>query len=244
MLLALATLCGLSTGLRAREWSRPLRLAMLEAARHPQSPRATYGLVRAMLIESDYRRDSPLLAQAKIALENAMRVPHASIMPEFALINLASRTGEAVDENCWDSMEGKLQSRAPTIEDVGALRALTDCIVDGTCEAKDADILRIYVAAVAHDPPDPSALYSYAIIAYRRLHDSGLALRLAHEAADLALHDPQYRLNLVNFLISLRRGDEAAAEMEKLKHADPMGRLSVGVADADRRLRELQATAK
>lgn len=243
IMFALAALCSFSTALRAREWGNPIRFAMLEAARHPASPRATYGLGRTLLIASRYDTQSPALAEARIALERAARVPSASIMPYVALVQLASRTASPIERNWIDGMTEKLASHVPTIEDTGALRSLTDCVNEDICKLDDADLLHIYLAAVTHPQPDPSVLYSYAIFAFRHLHDTDLALELARAAADAPPVDPQYRLNLVNFLISLGRKDEAAAQLDRLKNQETLGRLSRGIADAERRLAALPPKA-
>jgi hypothetical protein len=237
--LAFAALCIFSTALRAREWGDPIRFAMLEAARHPSSPRATYGLGRTLLIASGYEASSPLLSQAREALERASELPTAGILPYVALIQLASRTGTSVEHGWIESISARLGARALTMEDASALRSLTDCVTAGTCTLADSDLLRVYLAAVSHARPDPSALYSYAIFAYRRLHDTELALKLSRAAAEAPPVDLQYRLNLVNFLVSLGRKDEATAELDKLKKQETLGRLSRGIADAERRLAAL-----
>jgi hypothetical protein len=239
VVLALAGLCVFSTALRAREWGNPIRFALLEAARHPASPRATYGLGRTLLIASGYEATSPLIPQARDALERAAAVPSASILPYVALIQLASRTGTPLERGWIDGMTERLGARALTMEDAGALRSLTECVSAGICRIDDSDLLHVYLAAVSHARPDPSALYSYAIFAYQRLHDTELALNLARAAADAPPVDLQYRLNLVNFLISLGRKDEATAELERLRKKQTLGRLSRETADAARRIAAL-----
>ena len=79
-------------------------------------------------------------------------------------------------------------------------------------------------------------LYSYAIFAHNRLHDAELALRLAREAA--SGNDPQYQLNLVNFLIDLGRFKEAEKELATLKRLTRRGSMNAAIAGAERRLRE------
>ncbi|MBS0382044.1 MAG: hypothetical protein JSR56_06400, partial [Proteobacteria bacterium] len=43
------------TTLRAQEWSNPLKLAVIEGQRHPESPRAVYEAGRQLLIASNYQ---------------------------------------------------------------------------------------------------------------------------------------------------------------------------------------------
>lgn len=230
-ILALATI---SLGLRAHMWADPVRFAVTEAARHPQSPRASYNLGRTYVLLSGYRTDSPNLPRAIAALESAARVPRASLLPEAALIMVASRTGQAIDPRWWDSMRDKLVQRAPTPEDAAAIKSLTLCQREGHCALDDRRMLEIYLAASERDTTDPAILYSYAIFAYNRLHDKALALRLVRDAAKS--RDVQYQLNLVNFLIDLRDRSAGAAELQILRQRAKPGSMDVAIADAQRRL--------
>jgi len=90
--------------------------------------------------------------------------------------------------------------------------------------------LEVYLAAVGNGGGTPSNLYSYAIFAQGRLHDSELALRLVYEATEKSPNDPQYRLNLVDFLISLAKRDEARAQLAILKREDHYGALALEIA--------------
>jgi hypothetical protein len=98
-------------------------------------------------------------------------------------------------------------------------------------------MLAIYIAGLRHGPPDAAILYSYAIFAINRMHDTKLALDLARDA-DAASKDPQYRLNLVNFLLDLGRNEEAAAELDALKRTTRFGSMAKDVAAAQARLRQ------
>src|SRR5690606_28131685 len=71
-----------TTALRALEWSHPLRFAMTEAAKHPQSPRATYDLARDYVILSGFDPTSPYVDKALAALQQAASAPHSTPLPE------------------------------------------------------------------------------------------------------------------------------------------------------------------
>ncbi len=236
LLAGIITLCGLTLAIRAREWSDPVRLAVAEAARHPQSPRASYDLGRTLVVLSGYQAGSPIIPKAIAALEAAAKTPRASILPEAGLIMLASRAGMPVEARWWESMRTKLLERHPTVEDVNAVKSLTLCQREGHCVIDDRRMLSIYMTAVGQDPVSPGMLYSYAIFAFNRLHDAELALRLARDAA--RGHDPQYHLNLVNFLIDLGKFEDAKKELETLKHLTRRGSMNAAIAGAERRLRE------
>src|SRR6185312_8714105 len=63
-----------ATNLRAREWSNPLRLAIVEANRHPESPRAVYEAGRLLLIASGYAPGKTLDSSWKY-LRQASAIP-------------------------------------------------------------------------------------------------------------------------------------------------------------------------
>jgi len=236
---ALSLLCAFSLALRAHEWSDPVKLAVTEAARHPDSPRATYELGRTFVVLSDNRAESPNATRAFDALEKAMRVPRATIMPETGIIMLATRTGRPIDDAWWQSIVGKLEHRKPTVEDTEAIKALTLCQRRGYCALDDGKMLGVFLAALENGSRDPGVLYSYAIFAFNRLHDRDLALRLAREATDVS-RDPQYRINLANFLIDLGQLEEAQEEIARLRSQNRLGALTPSI----RLLEERSASAR
>jgi hypothetical protein len=232
---ALLCLATFTLVLRAREWSDPVRLAVTEAATHPQSPRAAYELARTYVILSNYQPDSPNIEKAMQAFEKGAALPRSGILPEVGLITVASRTGRPIDPAWWDSMIAKLQRRRPTVEDDAGVRALTDCQRAGLCVTDDARTLQVYLAGLSHKPPSATILSSYAIFAFNRLHDTDLALTLARESV-AASRDLQYRVNLINFLIDLGRVDEARAELATLRRLAHLGMMDADIAKLQQRL--------
>jgi len=227
---ALLLLCAGSLFMRATIWGDPVLFAVNEAARHPQSPRATYDLGRTYVLLSGYRKDSANVPRAIDALEQAARVPRASVLPEVGLIMVASRTERPIEVAWWQSMIDKLKRRPPTPEDDSAIKSLTACQREGRCVLDDENMLRTYLAAISHPRPSPSMLYSYAIFAQNRMHDPELALQAVRDAA--ATGDVQYQLNLIGFLLDLSRSAEAQDEFQKLlrrvrpgSYADQMAAL-------------------
>ncbi|HEV7122680.1 MAG TPA: hypothetical protein VGN24_04545, partial [Rhodanobacter sp.] len=77
-----------ATNLRAREWSNPLRLAVAEANRHPESARAVYEAGRLLLIASNYQ-SGKVLDESWKYLRQAEAIPGASALPDQAMIMIA-----------------------------------------------------------------------------------------------------------------------------------------------------------
>lgn len=227
--LAMATLW-----LRVMEWSDPLRLAVAEAARNPESPRATYNLGRTLVILGDYDPDSPLTWQAAEVLDRAMRLEGSGLLPPVARLMLADRSGQPVPEEAWVAIDRRLASRALTPEDSTALRTLVDCQVEGRCDLPDPALLEVLMAAAHKEPPDAMVLYAFARFAYNRMGDEALALTLARDSAGVG--EPQYQLNLVNFLIDVKRLEEAGSVLEDLRVRLRPGQLAVQLEAATVRL--------
>lgn len=234
-IVAMLALCGFSTLLRAREWSNPLTLAATEAAHNPGSARAAYEYGRTLVVLSGYHADSPLVPKAFEVFNRVADMPGSGILADVARITLASRTGHPIDNAWWQSIRQKLQQRPLSASDDEALKNLTQCQSDGRCAFDDNEMLQIYLAAVSRPDATASSLYSYAIFAGGRLHDTDLALRLAYEAANKS-NDLQYRLNLVDFLIRLKQYDSAAAQLDIIKNQDRRGAYSL---ETDKRAHEL-----
>lgn len=231
---ALVMLASGSLLLRSLTWGDPVKFAVTEAAQHPDSPRATYELGRTYVVLSGYRKDSPNLARAIEALDVAAKVPRASVLPNVGLIMAAARAGLPIQDAWWDGLTQKLSQRPPTPEDSSALAALTDCQRSGRCVVDDRRMLQVFLAASAHEPANPAVLYSYAIFAENRLGDTELALRLARDAAKS--RDPQYQLNLVNFLLDLGRHTEAREELDMLERRGRAGSMTPELRAARQRL--------
>lgn len=228
-------LCAFTLVLRAKEWSDPVHLAVTEAARHPASPRATYELGRTYVILSGFRAESKNVDNAIETLETAARVPHASILPEIALINVASRTHRPIEDAWWDGIRDKLARHHPTVADAEGVRSLTECQREGHCAIDDRRMLEIYLAALHDGRPNPTILYSYAIFAFNRMHDPELALRLTRDAVS-ASADPQYRINLANFLLDLGQVEAAKEEIDGLRSHNRLGALDASIERLERRL--------
>lgn len=224
----LALYAGLTT-LRALEWRDQLRFSLTEAAKHPQSPRATYDVARNLIILSEYKPGSPYLGPAHTALDRAMRVANATVMPEAAAIILAARTGQPIQPAWWDSLQHKLSSRPIGPQETGALGTLVGCQMQRHCQLPPQDMVQSFIAALERGP-NAEVLSIYGNYALNVLQDPTLALQLWQEAAQLAPAVPQYQVTLARMLIASGRFDEAAIPIAKVRQ---LGRLGQNEAVAN-----------
>lgn len=224
-----------ATHLRAREWSDPLRFATSEAAKHPQSPRAQFALAHALMTR--YLRSPESIPQQRVfdALAQARAAPGGSILAEEATIVFAVRNGLAVDPQWWRQLRAKLARRAAGAQDVAALGAMTDCVVESVCKIPHDEMIASFTTALAHGP-QANLLGVYANYALNELGDAELALRLMQEAVVLAPQEPQHRDNLVRLLIALDRYDEARREIAALRSSGRLGQNEQRAKKLERRL--------
>jgi hypothetical protein len=214
------------TALRAREWQDPLRFALTEAAKHAQSPRANYDVARDYILLSDYRSDSPYVDRALAALDQAMRLPGATPLPEAAAITLASRTGREVPPGWWYSLQEKLRDRSIGPQETSALAALADCQLRGYCRYQEQELHDSFAVALKRRR-EPEILSIYGNYALNALNNPTLALRLWQEAAQRAPRVAQYQVSLAKLLIASGRPELAQAHIDNLRRLGNLGQNEV-----------------
>lgn len=210
------------TTLRAREWSDPLRFSLTEAAKHPQSPRATYDLARNLVILSGYRPDSPYTARAFEALSQAMAAPNATPLPESAALILSSRSGLPAQRTWWKTLQDKLRTGPIGPQENAALAALDDCQTRHLCSFPPQDMVDTFVAAMERHP-NAEVLSIYGNYALNTLHDPNLAYRLWREAALQAPSIAEYQVSLAKLLIAGGRPDLAMPHIARVRQLGRWG---------------------
>jgi hypothetical protein len=231
---AALALAGL-TFLRANEWRDPMSFAVAEAAKHPQSPRASYYLAWMLITRSGYVADSEMVRQSFEQLERARRVPGAGVLPDQAALVLAARTGRAQDPAWWRHMQERLRNHPIGPQETGALAALVSCEIEDLCEFPQEQMVATFGAALARGD-HPEVLNNYGNYALNEMQDPGLALRAWSEAARLNPGEPQYRISLVKLQVALRRDAEARAGIATLRAMGVPGQYEAQARELEERL--------
>ena len=222
-----------ATNLRAREWSNPLRLAIAEANRHPESPRAVYEAGRLLLIASSYEpgkaRDN-----AWKYLRQAAAIPGASALPEQAMIMLADHGHQGDDREYWDSMIPKLRDQPTRQEDISALVSLTNCYVANICKFDIANLQHAYEAALSR--PHPIARLDGAYADFQRdiLHDDMQAEKYLAQAVRKAPSESAYRVDLAVLYARYGQTELALEQIDALRRMNLAGRLDAQIAVLER----------
>ncbi len=223
------------TWLRTQDWSNPLRLALAEANRHSDSPRANYEAGRLLIIASDYL-PGEALEKAKFYLHRAAEIPGASTLPEQALIMTTDHRAHGDDAQLWKDMAAKLRSQPTMQEDISALISLTQCRVKNDCHFDIAPLNEAFLAALSRPSPIARLVAAYSDFARDLLHDPATAIRYMRLAVAKAPYEPAYRVQLAHMLAISGQSAEARQQIEALRRMDSFGRL-------DRQIKILQSQA-
>jgi hypothetical protein len=218
-----------ATNLRAREWSNPLQLAVIEADRHPGSPRAVYEAGRQLLIASNYK-EGPLLTASWKYLRQAAAIPDSSALADQAMIMIADHEQRGDDGEFWISMTLKLREQPTRQEDISALISLTNCYGAGICQFDVSNLQRAYEAALSRPHPIARLEAAYADFQRDIRHDDALATEyLARAVAD----DPgesAYRIDLAVLYARHGHTEKALEQIDALRRMNLAGRLDRQIA--------------
>ncbi len=208
-------LVGLETVLMSATWGNPVMLAQTIAAYHPNSPRANYELGLSL---TRFFQDpaSAGFRQGFTALEKAAELPGAGLLPDHALIFLASRHGLAIEERWWQRMYQRVTMRLLASEDLNALYHLIRCRLDHLCSFSAERLGEVLQAAVLAHPNHSALITLYANYAANLAHDFSLALELMHQAVALQPRNLQYWSNLARLQIALGQEQAARYSLERI----------------------------
>lgn len=238
-LLMLMTSWIMLTAMTAHAWGHPLRLASELAIRNPDSPRAQYELGHAYVVASGYRPDSPFIPLAREQLTKASSLPRSSVLPEHALIIMNARLGAPLKDAWWESLENKLTEKKPSMEDIGALVALSRCSTSPSCSLPVDHMVRVFIAALSHPNASPWLLSNYASYSWNVLKDPDLARNMAAEAADSAPREPAHLITLIQILTELGEKEQAVVRLQQLRDLNFGGRLTTEILALEEQIERL-----
>lgn len=216
LVVGMVSLYGVLTMLRVQQWSDPVRYAVVAAAEHPNSARATYSLgqIYAMLVDGPNSRFLPL---ANKALVKSAAGADTSILSDQGLLVLNASQHQPLEPAWWDNMQHKLARRAASTDDVRALSAMVQCALARKCQFPKKNMVTILETALTKNPGNANIHTLFSNYALNVLGDYSAARTHALDAIHLAPKTPQYRINLIKIDIFLRRFRDAESEIEQLR---------------------------
>jgi hypothetical protein len=212
----------LTTWMRAEEWSNPLRLALSETSKRPDSASAQYNRAAA-LVSAGTLNGRPLVEDALVVLQDNEKLPGASILYETALIVLNSQMHRPVDAAWWDNLFDKLKSRPPSVGDATSLDNLNGCFIEKLCTDDVRLLDKAYAIAMTYPSPSAYLLSAYAEFAWHLKGNLDLAEQEFRLAVSKAPLDSQARRSLVNLLIATGQFAQARTEIEAIRKLDFLG---------------------
>jgi hypothetical protein len=230
--------CAFTTFLRAEEWSHPLRLAYTEALKRPQSARAQYSLALTLIEVAGKNDKSPLIDEAVKILENNASQADSGITALQALIYINGHAHRPIDPRWWQAIVQKLQTRAPSQTDIGAIIFLFHCQMDGDCPLQKQELLETFTAALIRSGGNANLTAAYADFALRELGDVELAERMSRETVAANPSVPVYRENLIWLLIATGQFDKCETELAILQESNHLGSLDMDIAKLQQVLAE------
>jgi tetratricopeptide (TPR) repeat protein len=232
--LVLLTFSGM-THLRANEWKSNVSLALSEAARNPDSPRATYAAARiyANLVTAGETR---LTQQALQRLEIAKQVNTNNISADVALLLFVSRIGLPIEDMWLDQLHYKIAHHPITPSSVAFLKNLVICN-RYDCDIPAETLDQLFKAGRNNEfllrtgKIKADYLTVYADFALNNLGDQELAERLFEEAISIDPAEPQYRINYIRLLVASHRPEEAREHIGALSRLNTFGQLSATIQE-------------
>ena len=212
------------TLMRAVEWGNPVRLAVSESSKRPDSPRAQLDLARILIIGAEGSAQSSLLRkQAEDRMRHCMTLPQSSVVCEAGLVLLAARDGRPADTAIWDSMIHKFETGVASVSDAAAMKMLIDCHLQEKCPDQLPQLVRTMKAAMSGARPHYLMISVNARFAANILHDDAMAEASFREVAAQLPGNSVARGNLVRFLIAKQRLEEAEHELAAMQKLNIFG---------------------
>lgn len=228
-----------TTGMRAIEWSDPLRLSLSEAAKRPNSPSAQYDRAYKLLTSGLNRKDGqPLAEEGLLTLESARKLPGAGILHEQTLITAYAKSHRTIPHEWWDDLIDKLRLRPVNASDSKALHALNSCFLQQICKEGLDSLEKAYDEALAHGKPRPELLSTHAEFAWHLKGDKQTGERDIRAAVQLSPNDFVARKNLLVLLLATNQLAEAETELAKLRSLNYFGFYDELIAVMDTSLQE------
>jgi protein O-mannosyl-transferase len=233
-----------TTFLRAQEWSHPLRLALSEASKRPESMRAQYELARTLIEAAGSNDKSPLIDESVKILERTAFRADSGIAPLQALIYLNGRAHRNIDPAWWNAIVQKLRDHPPAQTEIDALIFLSRCQLRGDCPTQKKELLDAFLAALTTSGGNVNLMSAYADFAYDELDDNALAERMFREVVQNKPTVPVYHANLINLLLATGQFDAAESALIPLKALNRAGSLDTMITDLQAKIQVAKNAAQ
>ena len=248
ILVALALVYGVVTGMRAYVWRSTLSLVNVQAENHPRSPYATYALGQE-LTNLVLAGEKQLLPEAEAALTHSASLPNSGIIPGAALALLESQIMGDNDPANFKRMAERLRTHAISSSDQQGITSLVQCQDADNCHFPRGALKSLFDAALANPGIRVNpGVYANILTDYGNFLSQGSngnlhkSRNLMQQAADLQPSVPQYRVNVVILDIALRDPVLAEQDLQQVIALNRLGNLDSTISDLKKQIDEIKVT--
>ena len=230
-----------ATTVRAAQWGDLLAFNQAEAAHHPKSPRANYGLGRQYFtyVEQGAPNRAEYFKKARQYFARATLADKQFTNGLFGMITLYTSVNLTPPPGIIDMLAQRL-AQSPFANNTGNMLAqLVTCQENQICHLSQADLQRLFSEALSNKTLrgiNKASVLTSASRVFALQNNYPVTLRLAQQAIRAAPGELQYRLNEVYWLISMGMLNEAQRALDRLKTMDRFNRHAAYIQEQERRL--------
>ncbi len=242
-------LLAFSTWNRSQNWSDPLLTPVVEAHNNPDSPRAQIeaGLIHSFVAkQTKNEQDRTKFIQSGAEHYNrARQLQPESPNPLFGESMLYYENGLKPPPELLPALQARLEHGFIDATTQGGIQVLVECWFAGTCRFSGA-MLTSLLQGVLDNPRSPSAIKSTVLFYLAKFHaektgDREMAITLLKQVLALNPDTNNYRMSLVNLLISQGHTTEARRELDELAKHDHRQMYRQQIDQASKELLNLHA---
>lgn len=215
------------TALRANAWGNTLQQVLLDVEYHPTSSRVNHeaGRLYFFLVHraKNAGEKEELYKKAIYYFTRAYQDDEYNSAGLIAMISLDGLLGKPINDKWLATLHERLQQVPMSPHNVGALKSLNQCQLDGGCPLPDPlldSLLDSAVSNVTLKGQWRSILLTESLVRSLKRGDMKQALQLSKEAVEAYSPLPQLWLNRLTLLIDTGQIDEAQEVISKLNGLD------------------------
>lgn len=217
-----------NTFVRASKWANPYDQFQAEFEHHPDSVMVNVemgGIYSNIVSPDPYAMETNYLA-ARGHYERAASLDRNDTKALFGLVMLNVSRGRAVEPGWVHELTHRLEAAPYAAITSDRLLDLTKCQLEGNCRLANNEFANLLQAALRNPALAGSnrakVLYALSSYTINVLRDYPAALAIMQQMVQASPQEAAPRFALINFMIALRRYDEAKQQLDLLKRLDTL----------------------